>query len=63
MLCYLGLELFLDGLICIGDFGYVDVDGFVYVMGCCKNVFIIVFGCNVLFEWVESELFFYLDLV
>jgi long-subunit acyl-CoA synthetase (AMP-forming) len=39
-----------------GDLGHVDADGFLFVNGRRKNVFITSFGRNVSPEWVESEL-------
>lgn len=39
-----------------GDIGYIDADGYVYVTGRKKHVFITAFGRNVSPEWVESEL-------
>lgn len=39
-----------------GDLGHIDVDGFVFVTGRIKNVFITSLGRNVNPEWVESSL-------
>lgn len=39
-----------------GDLGEIDADGFVYVRGRAKNMFITSLGRNVTPEWVESEL-------
>ena len=39
-----------------GDVGYVDQDGFLYITGRMKNMFITSHGRNVSPEWVESEL-------
>jgi acyl-CoA synthetase (AMP-forming)/AMP-acid ligase II len=39
-----------------GDLGHVDEDGFVYVTGRKKNMFITGFGRNVSPEWPEAEL-------
>ena len=39
-----------------GDLGHIDADGFIYIHGRSKNVFITSFGRNVSPDWVESEL-------
>ena len=39
-----------------GDLGYIDAQGYVFVTGRRKNVFITSFGRNVNPEWVESAL-------
>jgi len=39
-----------------GDIGYFDENGFLYISGRKKNVFITSFGRNVSPEWVEREL-------
>jgi long-subunit acyl-CoA synthetase (AMP-forming) len=39
-----------------GDTGYLDADGFLFVTGRKRNVFITSFGRNVAPEWVESQL-------
>ena len=39
-----------------GDLGHMDADGFLYVTGRKKNMFITAFGRNVSPEWVEGEL-------
>ncbi|MFT5805062.1 MAG: long-subunit acyl-CoA synthetase (AMP-forming) [Candidatus Paceibacteria bacterium] len=39
-----------------GDLGHIDADGFVYVTGRIKHVFITSLGRNVNPEWVESSL-------
>jgi long-chain acyl-CoA synthetase len=53
---YLGEEKIADSWLNTGDLGYFDQDGFLYVNGRKKNVFITSFGRNVSPEWVESEL-------
>jgi long-chain acyl-CoA synthetase len=42
--------------IATGDLGRIDSDGFLYVTGRRKNVFITSFGRNVSPDWVEAEL-------
>ncbi len=39
-----------------GDLGYIDDEGFVFIKGRIKNIFITSFGRNVNPEWVESAL-------
>jgi len=39
-----------------GDVGYLDKDGFLFINGRKKNIFITSFGRNVSPEWVEREL-------
>lgn len=39
-----------------GDLGQVDADGYVYVRGRARNMFITSFGRNVSPEWVEREI-------
>jgi long-chain acyl-CoA synthetase len=45
-----------DGYIKTGDIGYMDDDGFLFINGRKKNIFISSFGRNVSPEWVESTL-------
>jgi len=42
--------------IATGDLGHLDADGFLYLTGRKKNIFITSFGRNVAPEWVEREL-------
>jgi long-subunit acyl-CoA synthetase (AMP-forming) len=55
---YLGLEEKpdSDGFWPTGDTGYLDADGYLYLTGRKKNMFITSFGRNVAPEWVEREL-------
>ncbi len=56
MLGYLGDRKSAGPAIATGDLGYLDDDGFLYVTGRRKNVFITSFGRNVSPEWPEAEL-------
>jgi long-subunit acyl-CoA synthetase (AMP-forming) len=55
---YLGEAAAADALDCIatGDLGYLDAEGFLFLTGRKKNLFITSFGRNVAPEWVEGEL-------
>jgi long-chain acyl-CoA synthetase len=50
------LDLDEDGFYRSGDIGHIDEDGFLYIDGRKKNIFITSFGRNVNPEWLESEL-------
>jgi len=45
-----------QGYLATGDIGYLDEDGYLYITGRKKNIFITSFGRNVSPEWVEREL-------
>jgi len=45
-----------DGFFPSGDLGHLDDDGYLWLTGRKKNIFITAFGRNVAPEWVESEL-------
>jgi long-subunit acyl-CoA synthetase (AMP-forming) len=57
MSCYLGDSASYGPVeIATGDLAEVDEDGYVYIRGRLKNLFITSFGRNVSPEWVEREL-------
>jgi long-chain acyl-CoA synthetase len=57
MLGYVGAPLRVpDAELATGDLGEIDEDGYVYVRGRRRNVFISSYGRNVEPEWVEREL-------
>ena len=45
-----------DGWWPSGDIGHIDADGFLYITGRKKHLFITAFGRNVAPEWIEREL-------
>jgi len=58
--CYIG---YLEGehhehddWLATGDLGYIDSDGFLFISGRKKSIFITALGRNVAPEWVEGEL-------
>lgn len=53
---YVGQQQSLQNKIYTGDIGYVDEDGFLFITGRKKNIFITSFGRNISPEWVEREL-------
>ena len=53
---YLGRDGVAPVEIATGDLGRIDADGYVYVHGRLKNMFITSMGRNVCPEWVEAEL-------
>jgi long-subunit acyl-CoA synthetase (AMP-forming) len=57
--CYLGEKECSQDYHATGDIGFMDDDGFLFITGRKKNVFITSFGRNVSPEWVESELLTY----
>ncbi len=53
---YLGHDGSAPDEIATGDLGSIDADGYVYVHGRLKNMFITSMGRNICPEWVEAEL-------
>lgn len=53
---YLGGPMQQSSEVRTGDLGEMDADGFVYVRGRLKNMFITSMGRNITPEWVEREL-------
>lgn len=51
-----GLPRVVNGWWPTGDFGYLDDDGYLFITGRKKNMFITSYGRNVAPEWVEQEL-------
>ena len=56
MAAYLGGTEQRDSEVRTGDLGEIDAEGFVYVRGRIKNMFITSMGRNITPEWLESEL-------
>ena len=56
MLGYAGEPAGVTDEVRTGDLGEIDADGYVYVRGRAKNMFITSMGRNVAPEWVEREL-------
>jgi long-subunit acyl-CoA synthetase (AMP-forming) len=58
LLAYAGepVSEYENGFIHTGDIGYMDEDGYLFINGRKKNIFISSFGRNVSPEWVEREL-------
>lgn len=56
MVGYCGKAATRTGPVATGDIGYLDADGYLYVTGRKKNVFITSFGRNVAPEWPEALL-------
>jgi long-chain acyl-CoA synthetase len=53
---YVGGAARLEPEVATGDLGHFDGDGFLYVHGRRRNVFITSWGRNISPEWIESEL-------
>lgn len=50
------VEVFIeDGYLCIGDKGVIDVDGYVKIIGCLKDIFKIVKGKYVMLVLIEVK--------
>lgn len=56
LLAYTGDTAISEKFWATGDIGHLDEQGFLYITGRKKNIFITSFGRNVSPEWVESEL-------
>jgi long-subunit acyl-CoA synthetase (AMP-forming) len=56
MLGYLGSPPLRNHMIASGDVGYLDEEGFLFIRGRKKNIFISTQGRNLSPEWIESEL-------
>jgi long-subunit acyl-CoA synthetase (AMP-forming) len=53
---YAGEEIQTNDWYATGDCGYFDADGYLFLTGRRKNIFITSYGRNVSPDWVESEL-------
>jgi long-subunit acyl-CoA synthetase (AMP-forming) len=53
---YLGQTPGQSDYLATGDIGYLDEDGYLYITGRKKNMFITAFGRNVSPDWIEREL-------
>lgn len=53
---YLGERMYESDRWATGDLGEIDNDGFLYLRGRLRNMFITAFGRNIAPEWVEREL-------
>lgn len=51
-----GIESSIDGWYATGDVGRKDEDGYIYIDGRIKNIFITAYGRNVNPEWIEAEI-------
>lgn len=56
LLGYVGEQPYAGSVYATGDCGRLDADGYLYIDGRKRDVFITAFGRNVSPEWVESEL-------
>ena len=56
LLGYIGQPLRTEKWYATGDLGHLDEDGFLYLTGRRKNMFVTAYGRNVNPEWPESEL-------
>jgi long-subunit acyl-CoA synthetase (AMP-forming) len=53
---YVGQDNLPGDTVPTGDIGHIDDDGYLFISGRKKNIFITSFGRNVSPEWVEREL-------